>query len=299
MSDLFTRLVARTLGKAPVAHPLMRSSYAEGGSFEIEASPLTLGDSPMDNGEAPTSPPADGSLVEGIPRTREVRHPPRRDDHPPEGIFPANEEASETLQSNKLMPSVPVSPRRIDESQPKPERFAADFKERPSEQTWQVEPRQDTLSSPNLILPSASTASLTPRTPPDFSSQVPDPVSPPPRLVDTRSMPALSSPSMARPATAEMEPITDISETPDITPRASQPSYPGENVFWEPLNPRVRDTLRERAAPETPPEIHVTIGRVEVRAISQPPAPTRQVPRPRTPSLSLDDYLKQRNENGK
>ena len=43
----------------------------------------------------------------------------------------------------------------------------------------------------------------------------------------------------------------------------------------------------------TTPEIHVTIGRIEVRAISSP-APV-QAP-PRKPELSLDDYLRTRNQ---
>jgi hypothetical protein len=43
----------------------------------------------------------------------------------------------------------------------------------------------------------------------------------------------------------------------------------------------------------TAPEIHVTIGRIEVRAINSP-APV-QAP-PRKPELSLDDYLRTRNQ---
>jgi hypothetical protein len=39
-----------------------------------------------------------------------------------------------------------------------------------------------------------------------------------------------------------------------------------------------------------PPVVRVTIGRIEVRAISQPPPPPRS-PRPAAPRLSLDEYL--------
>lgn len=53
----------------------------------------------------------------------------------------------------------------------------------------------------------------------------------------------------------------------------------------------------ERGAAEAP-VIRITIGRVEVRAVSPPqrtaPPPP---PRPRPPALSLDDYLKQRRED--
>lgn len=50
------------------------------------------------------------------------------------------------------------------------------------------------------------------------------------------------------------------------------------------------------ASPQSAPTIQVTIGRIEVRAIS-PPVTVAAVQRPRTPSpsLSLDEYLKQRN----
>lgn len=51
-------------------------------------------------------------------------------------------------------------------------------------------------------------------------------------------------------------------------------------------------------APEPPaPTIRVAIGRIEVRAITPPPAPParRELPVRSGPALSLDDYLKQRN----
>jgi len=50
--------------------------------------------------------------------------------------------------------------------------------------------------------------------------------------------------------------------------------------------------------PAGPPSVQVTIGRVEVRAIMPPSsAPPRRLP-PR-PRLSLDDYLKQRNNSAR
>jgi hypothetical protein len=42
------------------------------------------------------------------------------------------------------------------------------------------------------------------------------------------------------------------------------------------------------------PAIHVTIGRVEVRAITAPGPPRSPAP-PAAPKISLDDYLKRRN----
>lgn len=58
------------------------------------------------------------------------------------------------------------------------------------------------------------------------------------------------------------------------------------------------DNVRPRSSARTPPpepSVHVTIGRIEVRAVMQPSPPAKTNPPPR-PKLSLDDYLKQRDE---
>lgn len=48
--------------------------------------------------------------------------------------------------------------------------------------------------------------------------------------------------------------------------------------------------------PDAPPTIHVTIGRIDVRAlISAAPQETRRPPERTRPALSLEDYLRQRN----
>jgi hypothetical protein len=50
--------------------------------------------------------------------------------------------------------------------------------------------------------------------------------------------------------------------------------------------------LKDESAPEPAPTIHVTIGRVEVRAVlPSPPQPPSRPPT-RLPKLSLDDYLR-------
>jgi hypothetical protein len=50
------------------------------------------------------------------------------------------------------------------------------------------------------------------------------------------------------------------------------------------------------AAAKTAPVIRVTIGRIDVRADVPAPAPARAATPPRAPTLSLEDYLKQRKE---
>lgn len=79
--------------------------------------------------------------------------------------------------------------------------------------------------------------------------------------------------------------------TPAIQPRPVSPAQPRINpaspsAFGEPSNPRARGAEA--------PTIQVTIGRIEVRA-TPPPAPVPK-PRPASPTMSLDDYLRQRNE---
>jgi len=61
--------------------------------------------------------------------------------------------------------------------------------------------------------------------------------------------------------------------------------------------PRVRAEPPRRAS-ETPPEptIHVTVGRVEVRARSAPPPAPKE--RERSPVMSLDEYLRTRGKRG-
>jgi hypothetical protein len=55
-------------------------------------------------------------------------------------------------------------------------------------------------------------------------------------------------------------------------------------------SPQVPFTRRQPSEPT----IHVTIGRVEVRAVSAPPTLSGRASRPSAPKLSLDDYLKSR-----
>jgi hypothetical protein len=44
------------------------------------------------------------------------------------------------------------------------------------------------------------------------------------------------------------------------------------------------------------PTVHISVGRIEVRAVSQPAQPPARTPSTPRPKLSLDEYLRQRNE---
>jgi hypothetical protein len=76
------------------------------------------------------------------------------------------------------------------------------------------------------------------------------------------------------------------------TPPATGAAQPHVAPYIEPAAPA---PAKPGAMPEPPPTIQVRIGRVEVRAIMSPAPPPRPKPPRRGPTLSLDEYLKQRN----
>lgn len=109
----------------------------------------------------------------------------------------------------------------------------------------------------------------------------------------------------------EASPVPDAPATPQRRlPPDAQPVAP-RAVVPEILRPetaarahaepqRAQPALQPRAAhAQTPPAIHVTIGRVEVRAVA-PPAAARPTPQPKPvkPAMPLADYLEQRNRSG-
>jgi hypothetical protein len=78
-----------------------------------------------------------------------------------------------------------------------------------------------------------------------------------------------------------------------LTPRSDTVARPAR-VDARPLPRPPRGSERQRDA-DPAPTIQVTIGRVEVRAVTSPPAAAR--PAPRSTLRSLDDYLKPRQRN--
>ena len=94
----------------------------------------------------------------------------------------------------------------------------------------------------------------------------------------------LSHPERQPAAIAGNEPLT-----PALQPRPVSPVPPRLNPVSQPA---FGESSNLRAAEV--PTIQVTIGRIEIRAT--PPAAPVPKPRPASPTLSLDDYLRQRNE---
>lgn len=87
------------------------------------------------------------------------------------------------------------------------------------------------------------------------------------------------------------KPERGLLSTPEVALAPPPPWQPQSGV-------QRRDTRPQEPAPQ--PEIHVTIGRVEVRAPAGPasPAPIPAPPAP-SPGLGLGDYLRQRSEGSR
>lgn len=90
---------------------------------------------------------------------------------------------------------------------------------------------------------------------------------------------------------------TDREIRPPPPPSRPRPPVP---VVVEPrVEPsRRRDEPPAAAPAATPPAVHVTIGRVEVRAFAAPAEPAERS-RPRPNVMSLDEYLEQRSDGGR
>jgi hypothetical protein len=115
-----------------------------------------------------------------------------------------------------------------------------------------------------------------------------------------RSAPPGSPTRPVRPETRQVDPIVDPTpvyrNTTHVVPAAAEPAR-GHPVRPVPerarptgTTPGARPVTRRDRAPE--PVVHISIGRIEVRA-TQETAPRRDQPR-RQPALNLDDYLRKR-----
>jgi len=109
-----------------------------------------------------------------------------------------------------------------------------------------------------------------------------DPASPAPSAEAEAAQPPLNAKPPAR-RDGESPPRTDGARMPPPSPLVAA------QIAGRRASPPRHETRHEE-----PPAVHVTIGRIEVRAVAPPaPAPARR-PRPQPVPLSLDEYLEQR-----
>jgi hypothetical protein len=113
-----------------------------------------------------------------------------------------------------------------------------------------------------------------------------------------RAQPALEPESQPAERTPAATGDTNGIERPRAAARAAlpdqreTPTLPSPTAFTPKVSIRPAPPEIARPAAAESPTIHVTIGRVEIRAATAPPVPRRASPRP--PAMSLEQYLKQR-----
>lgn len=113
--------------------------------------------------------------------------------------------------------------------------------------------------------------------------EIMDALEPAPGVRDTATIPAVASSEVAiadRERRPQTMPLFDVAER-----GISSVSHRAERL---PLHER------PGAEPSSPPVIRVTIGRIDVRAVTPPPPPV-EAPGPPAPRLSLDEYLQSHN----
>ena len=288
MADFIIRLAERALGVAPVVQPVMPSMFAP----ELISPSTGL----EQDSEATTSP---GDLDRWrAPSARET--PPTRD--APTGRPASAAMAQKEDQSGVTLSTPTLAPSRdTPESRPgsshlsesgSSERGAMSRKEdqRGSSRTTARSPRTPKTRPETLhrVEPGPTWRDL-PLGPPSAEDESGEAVFRPLRTLLDRGQGETLPPVPSPGTQASLDASEDAPRL--IAPRIVRPQLDGY-LEQGPQEPRV-------AAPEaSEPAIQVTIGRVDVRAITPPPPMPpvlRTAPARPGPKLSLDDYLKQHN----
>ena len=279
MTDFFDRLAERTLGAAPLAQPLIPAAfspapgwveaYSEVETWSEPATPEGLPLSPSALPVPDNAPPT--TLVAPVQPASVITVEPTSSVQEPEGrerrVQPSIEDQSAAEQASELdrqgtPPDVPAggSPTSRD-TIPRPERH---------------------LESQVILVP--VTGQLEPSRPaPLEAGQVEAEFASPRQAMPDTTAQSQSHP--ARPATlpaqSRLSPAHPI-QTPSEAPADLSGSVPHT----------------EPEASESPePVIRISIGRVEVRLVqAPPPSPVKQSSMRSSPALSLDEYLKRRQD---
>jgi hypothetical protein len=271
MSDFLTTLIDRSLGLAPVLER-RKPSLFEAPRGAKQPSPETSADLEAD---APTP------HATAAPSPSQPSAP--RDEHAPP-LRPA----PESHTRNEIRAEIPAAPA------PHPERLQYQHPLEPvavqSDEGPRATPRiEHTLELETIVerevvrtfhaAPAVAELSRQTSPPPSYKdAPAPSPAAPVRNEPRTPAKPQ-ASPQAKFTIASHAPPLPRPTVPPAVTPRAT----------------RQRDATR---APEPPPAIHVSIGRIEVRAAESPTAPPRRT-RAFAPKLSLDDYLASRTGGSK
>lgn len=267
----------------PPALPISESAPAEVAPAEVAPKPVPF--------------PSRPSLIEPA-RTVSVHAEPDRPEPGVEGASEAPLRPREaTARPGPAIPALPLdaisAPRSAIEPDP-PGAAVVPGPIRPKPGRL-VETPQPPVVSPSLLLPDAPSAPLS-AVEPDLpgAAVAPGPI----RSKGTVEATERTSPPVRPlgPALPERPPLADIASP---TPQSVTPRFPRQPAVDAPtIKPNVLAVPRfqeaTQAAPassEETPTIRVSIGRIEVRAVT--PTPPRRKTVRQAPTMSLDDYLKQ------
>lgn len=335
MADFFSRLAERTLLQAPVARPFISSRFTPGAScfggtptrFErdeaqsagndiqaleqetVEFASRAASPAPLQVSEATPS------LVTPRPLQHETRNTGPMPGHRPEAYGKGPAGTSRSITQARLRAVPDTQPPLADTSGPSGEQEPHALASRVSKDAWHVSqcltphtesvPRHRVKPAPaRPVEARPSRKAIDSETPETFGSL--------PRLaveerapnspLEPRSRRVKNVSESLRAAAPPPEPGLNLEARPDTTsPRKSSAAgvlRPDDAAFREPkqLIPRGQEAALPRPSP-APPTIRVTIGRVEVRTVMpSASSPPRTAPARRGPAVSLDDYLKKRNE---
>ena len=262
MSDYLSRAVEREISAAPGVRPALPSLFDSG---QASAAVTTL--------------ETEGQIENSS------RHEPLAVNAPVAGVAAA----STPTRRDEVMPRRP-SVSFLDEPVAPPP--ATVF---PTESNSSPQGQQPFAATKPLVRPAAEAPLGT--TPVAAVEQVVRPTNPPKAPQATpatgQPIPPVPRPPALRSTHGSTEPT---SETSAAVPRAAQARPAVSRVSPAPSSlESSRHSRVARNDSSSPRAIHITIGRIEVRAVHPPPEPVVQRPRPASPKISLDEYLKQRN----
>ncbi|MBV9786845.1 MAG: hypothetical protein JOZ51_01635 [Chloroflexi bacterium] len=308
MPDFFTRLAERTLGLANTIQPVLPSRFAPGApgiaaGMEVEQE-LTIEES------TPQPSQQKRSTSRSIEATVEQQRTPAQPPHDQQSATRVVVHQPDQPPAPTVERAAPAQPRRDPAPVDRPSHTAP-----PAETSHLIE-RHAESAQPTMRSSAPAAQSDAQRFAPAAHQGEH------PRLVDAPA-PSLRSneqrtslerqTTLTEPAAqalpsderhdpgeprATLLPLTDERQVPYAQRRDSTaPAERPELVEREQNPPRASATPRtiEPSATQAGPQIHVSIGRIEVRAVTPPPAPAaRPAPTP-TPRMSLDDYLRSQN----
>jgi hypothetical protein len=315
MADFFSRLIESTQAKPAVVQPRLAPLFAPGPALPAAPAPVAASGEPGE-GTSFTASPA--SRAERRSLLGEDTEPRKHTGTPPASQQPLSQSKPQEKAEWETIDQPPVNaplPARPDRSDPTASFGPPKLKET-TVSPEKAGPEDAThLAPPPLQLSRGS--QLAPRTP--------RPLSPPVRLPEGDTQVSNTPPSLERifTAAASAKPADSIPAKPGtafpaprsqrgdgepgprpVSPRPRSVQVEPENTrsqlsLLSPANPpslsasRKVEKEKPQAQPPAAPAIHISIGRVEVRALmpaqSQPTSPAQARP---GPPLSLDDYLR-------